>query len=302
MNESVTPDGPSVFLSYAGPDRAEAERLAADLDARGIAVFFAPGAIAPGVGVPVALSHALRDSDYFVLLVSAASIDRPWVELEWSAALEREMRERRVFVFLLCLDNTPPPEILAPRLSLDALADWDGAVDRLVATWRRDLGRGAKGIQVLPAPEPAGEAQERGETIDLYVFNRDLGVEHFLRSPQALTGRQLFARVKSSLMLQDRVETLRGKVGLAFEYRLEHAGRLLDDVVPITAAGVGDGSSLDLLVTMTPFGPCGPTEAVAFRAVEHSRGLPPRIQLDLLRRAFAHLLPSTSPPDGGERS
>ncbi|HUP25935.1 MAG TPA: toll/interleukin-1 receptor domain-containing protein [Thermoanaerobaculia bacterium] len=294
MNLPALEAGPKVFISYASNDGDQAERLAADLEARGIRVFFAPEAIVPGTNVPLALSQALADSDYFVLLVSASSVDRPWVDLEWSAALEREIRERRAFLFVLRLDNTPPPAILASRLRLDAFVDWDSAVERLSRLWLRIRAEQREGIVVLPAPEHMAVHTTHASPLDLYVFNRSLGVKHFLQVPPDITGEQLEARVRTALALPERQEALGGKVGLSFGYRLEYDGTVLRSTEPITSAGVKHGTSIDITVIVEMFGPGQAPAPVDFRAPEARRHAPPGLYLGLFRRAFAHLMPRQS--------
>ena len=106
----------------------------------------------PGGNIPVVLSRKLAESDYCVLLVSTSSINSPWVELEWTAALAWEINERRAFLFLLRLDGTPPPLILLARNYLDGYRDWNEAVNRLVEAWQRDWETRQHGIRVVPPP------------------------------------------------------------------------------------------------------------------------------------------------------
>ena len=290
MDYDILASGPRVFISYAEPDEYQAERLVADLAALGIRAFFAPYDINPGENFPARLSRALADSDYYVLLVSTASTDRPWVEEEWAAALAREVNERRAFLFLLRLEPTPPPMLLSARHYLDAFADWDTAVQRLAEAWLRDWHTGQQGIHILPAPGLI-DTVDHG-TIGLYIFNKVLAVQHFMRVAPDLFGWQLYAQVRSALALQDGVSAIGGRVGLRFTYVLHHEDVPLSEQARLTQVGVHDGDSLDLTVTVESFGPNGTLQPVEYRHPDTSAPSETQLTNMLLRQAFGHLLPS----------
>jgi len=76
---------PAVFLSYAGPQRALALQVRAALEQRGIRVFMDLD-FEPGRGVLVNIGHAIN-SGVFLPLISTEYLDRPFTELEVSAAV-----------------------------------------------------------------------------------------------------------------------------------------------------------------------------------------------------------------------
>lgn len=278
---------PAVFISFAGPDHESARRLKRDLKVRGVSAFFAPEDLPAGASFPAVLSDALTEADYFVLLTSASSLDRPWVTIEWTAALAREVHERRLFLFLLRLDQACPPTLLGARNYLDGFADWTGSVDRLAETWRMDYTRRAAGTPVLPAPG-LGETPPEA-TLGLYVVNQAFSVQHYLRVAPTLAGWQLHAQIRGLLGLKDQVDAFNGQVGIRLSYVVSHAGRPVDaDGVPIAERGMRDGDSLDLRVTVEPFMPGNAGSPVVFRAVAD---LPVPVLEKLIHQAFGHLLP-----------
>lgn len=286
MSSTATIAEPRVFISFAGPDRESARRLRHDLAERGIAAFFASEDLPPGGNIPAILSEQLAESDYFVLLVSAASMRRPWVEVEWSAALMREVNERRSFLFLLRLDDTPPPALLGARNFLDAFADWGAAVGRLVDTWRQDYASRSRGTRTLPAPGLPAAAPDA--TLGLYVVNDAFAVRHYLRVSPLLTGWQLHAQVRSLLQLKDQVEMFGGQIGMRFTYHLSRgAEELAGDDVPLVERGIRDGDSLSLRVTVDTFMPQQAGAPVVFRSSEP----PKHLLAQLIHEAFGHLYP-----------
>ncbi|GAA2446579.1 hypothetical protein GCM10010191_74570 [Actinomadura vinacea] len=274
---------PRVFLCHAAADHAAAVRLGRDLAGHGIGVISHEHNIGPGENIVLATNRALTQSDYFVLLWSHATEDLPWIDEVWTAAFARGQNEQRRFLFVLRLDRTPPPVLLAARPHLDAFAGWDEAVAELVATWNRDR---VLGHPVLPAPFPShGE----GPTIAVYVRNRALEVAHVVRVPERTTAQDAFDRVRSQLALPGKAEVF-GKVGMDLGYRLMRNGTPLPDK-PLDELGVTDGSVLDLEITIKPFGLGDTATSVIYLSVEPADVLPPALLRMLTNAAFGHLKP-----------
>ena len=76
---------PAVFLSYAGPERAQARQVRAALEQRGINVLMDVD-FEPGQHVLDSIGHAIN-SGVFLPLISAAYLDRPYTQLEVLAAI-----------------------------------------------------------------------------------------------------------------------------------------------------------------------------------------------------------------------
>jgi hypothetical protein len=78
---------PSVFISYARPDRAIAESLANDLTARGIDVWW-DTQIDPGQNFRKAINDALDRATAVIVIWSKDSVESHWVTEEASYALQ----------------------------------------------------------------------------------------------------------------------------------------------------------------------------------------------------------------------
>ncbi len=277
---------PRVFVSYAGNDRVTAERFRQDLRERDIEAFVFPA----GGNLVLDINRALTQSDYFVLLWSQASVDRPWVDAEWSAAFARELQERRSFLFIVRLDMTPLPPLLAPRQYLDAFDNnWDALVNELAAIWHRDR---AVGDPVLPAPR--SPATDNGEverpTIVLYVHNRALSVAHVIAVPTESTGRDLESLVCAALALPDIEEKFGGAVGMRFYYQLKNDGKPIRFDNTLVELHITDGATIELEVEVESFGPTGSTPIIRYRQGA-STGLSPAATRFLINSAFGHLIP-----------
>ncbi len=279
-----------------------AERLCQDLQTEGIDTFGDVLHIAPGNNIVRAISDALTQSDYYVLLWSQACVGRAWVEAEWSAAFAHEITQRRAFFFTVRLDPTPVPALLAPRRHLDAFdGNWAGAVHELACFWQRDWEIRTGGTQVFPAPCSAfDDAAVRPPTIQLYVRNRDLSVAHLLAVSEKSNGTELDSRVRTALALPESVTEFQGQVGLRFSYQLYYSGEPIVPTTTLAGLGITDHTMIELLVHMQPFGPTGSSSPVSYRrgdlrdeprSAPQQRTLSPPIMRSLRTKAFGHVAP-----------
>ncbi|NMN03680.1 MULTISPECIES: TIR domain-containing protein [unclassified Novosphingobium] len=152
--------GPTVFVSYARPDRARAEQLVVALQAAGLDVWW-DELIAGGAAFAQSIEAALDAAEMVVVAWSAASVASDWVRDE--AAHGRD-RGRLVPI---SLDGTPPPLGFRQYQVID-FSRWDGSSDagetrRLLAAIRAGAqGRAAARGQTVPVVPPPGTADRAG--------------------------------------------------------------------------------------------------------------------------------------------
>lgn len=246
----MSAEQPQIFLSFAGADRKKAQQLAVSLKAHGVRSFVDTDSIEFGENVVAAISRALGQSDYYVLLWSQHTANRRWVTHEWTGALYqevcREVAKQRTFLFLVRLDNSPVPELLAPRRYLDASSDdWTGVAAALARAWERDCGAY---VPVLPAPEPPAKID--AEPMELYIHNRIiLPVSHVVTVPKVATGAELPHLVATALRLPTTVAAVADIVGTRFRYAFQFAGRPVADG-PLADQGVTNASAVNMLVSV----------------------------------------------------
>lgn len=96
----------SCFISYSSKDQAFAERLHADLQARGVRVWFAPHDLPIGAKIRPAIDESIRVHDKLLLVFSADSVSSQWVEQEVETALAKEReQEGRTVLFPIRIDE-----------------------------------------------------------------------------------------------------------------------------------------------------------------------------------------------------
>ena len=85
----------SCFISYSSKDQEFAERLHADLQAKGVRCWFAPEDMKIGAETRQAIDEAIRLHDKLLLVLSEHSVDSDWVQKEVETAFEQERQRRK---------------------------------------------------------------------------------------------------------------------------------------------------------------------------------------------------------------
>jgi hypothetical protein len=96
----------SCFISYSSKDTPFAERLHADLQAKGIRTWFAPEDMKIGDEIRDRIDESIQVHDKLLLVLSEASVNSEWVRNEVETALERERQQQgRTVLFPVRLDD-----------------------------------------------------------------------------------------------------------------------------------------------------------------------------------------------------
>jgi hypothetical protein len=289
----MTAARPKVFLSFAGNDRVIARRLADDLERYGVEAFYDARDVALGGNVVLSINRAMAESHYYVLLWSANCVDRPWVGEEWAAAYAMEIHLERSFLFIVRLDETPLPPLLAVRRYLNGIRDWPAVARDLADAWLDDVDTGTP---VFPPPDPVPQIER--SALVVRIRNQALVMTHVIGIPPESTGHDLLPTIRTALALP--ASELNGTMRTQFTYRLLHDGEPVRDG-PITAQGITEGATLDLEIQVLAIGPDGPFgERVYRRAEDPIPSASDRAIRAMVNTAFAHLTPwgrrmSTSP-------
>ena len=151
---------PTVFLSYAGPERDRASQVSAALRDRGINVIMDLD-FEPGVPVPINIGYAIN-SGVFLALISTEYLDRPFTQLEVSAAL---MTGEDGMFLPVVVENPPAPAtekgrslwtVLNGRTYLTA-GMRDESFDEMAQQVRSKARRRTQ--RVVPLPDPVNPSQ-----------------------------------------------------------------------------------------------------------------------------------------------
>jgi hypothetical protein len=126
---------PKIFLSYAREDLDAARRLYEQLVAREQTVWFDREALRPGENWRIAVTGAIRESKYFIALLSSHSLTKiGYVQKELKDALDilAEHPIASVFIIPARLDDCKPADDRIRNLHwVDLFEDWDAGVERI---------------------------------------------------------------------------------------------------------------------------------------------------------------------------
>jgi uncharacterized protein YjbI with pentapeptide repeats len=114
----------SCFISYSTKDQEFAERLHADLQAKGVRCWFAPEEMKGGRKLHEQIDEAIRLHDKLLLILSEHSMSSNWVKTEIANARGREKREGKQLLFPITL---VPFEAIKRWKSFDADIGIDSA-------------------------------------------------------------------------------------------------------------------------------------------------------------------------------
>ena len=125
-----------VFLSHNSGDKGRVRRLAQELKAAGLRVWFDEWEIKPGDDIYLAVERGLEASRVLVLCLSPAALGSGWVDLERSTALFRDPTNvTRRFVPILLSDCEPPAALRRYR-HIDLRRNSRRAAEELLAACR----------------------------------------------------------------------------------------------------------------------------------------------------------------------
>jgi hypothetical protein len=122
----------SVFVSYSSKDRNFVERLATDLRSRGLYVWFDQWELKVGDSLIEKINAGIASQDYLVVVLSKTSVRSQWVMKELNAALMRELKERRVVVLPILIEDCDIPPLLSEKVYADFRGDYSVGLNRLL--------------------------------------------------------------------------------------------------------------------------------------------------------------------------
>ncbi|HET9184294.1 MAG TPA: toll/interleukin-1 receptor domain-containing protein [Candidatus Angelobacter sp.] len=119
----------SCFISYSSMDQQFAERLYADLQARGVRCWFAPQHGQSGQKLHRQIDQAIRVHEKLLLILSPNSMSSEWVRTEIRKAAKRQAQEKKDVLF---------PVSLVPFDQLREWECWDGDLGKDLASEIRE--------------------------------------------------------------------------------------------------------------------------------------------------------------------
>jgi len=105
-----------IFLSHTSSDKPFVRKLAADLRNNGHTVWIDEAEINIGDSLIGKIREGLDSVEYVAVILSKASIQSEWVKKELEIASNKEIKEKRIIVLPLIIDNVEMPGFLEGKL------------------------------------------------------------------------------------------------------------------------------------------------------------------------------------------
>ena len=126
----------SLFISYAREDADMALRIYRDLEEEGLRPWLAQESLLPGEPWELAIKNAIRNSRYFVALLSNESVGKKgYVQKELRQGIDclEELPDSAIFLIPVRLDRCEPSHRQLRHLNwLDLFPDYDKGMGKLV--------------------------------------------------------------------------------------------------------------------------------------------------------------------------
>jgi hypothetical protein len=121
-----------IFISYSSKDREFVERLARDLMARGLRVWWDRLEMKVGDSLNRKIQEGILRSSWLAVVLSPDSVASRWVEKQLNAALERELQKEDVFVLPILYRTCAIPLFLRDKVYADFRTSYEQGVDTLL--------------------------------------------------------------------------------------------------------------------------------------------------------------------------
>lgn len=125
-----------VFVSYSHGDKQRVEPFVTEIRSAGVRVL-GDWDFHPGDSLQTKISQSISRSGYLLVLLSQQSVSSSWVEKELQIGMNRELKERRVSVLPILLEDCDVPLFLSDKLYADLRDESEAARDKVLETLRR---------------------------------------------------------------------------------------------------------------------------------------------------------------------
>jgi len=122
----------SVFISYSHKDRPFVERLATDLKAKGLHVWYDQWELKVGDSLVDKINLGIKFQDFLIVVLSKSSVKSEWVKKELNAGLIKELQERRVVVLPAVIEDCDIPPLLSDKVYADFRKSYSTELNKLL--------------------------------------------------------------------------------------------------------------------------------------------------------------------------
>lgn len=233
-----------VFLSYAREDRDSAKKIFRALRKSGVQVWadFDSASLPAGSPWKVAITKAIRESQYFIAILSSNSVHkRGYVQKEILAALDilDEFPEQKIYLIPVRLDQCTPSHSKIHELNwVDLFPSWQQGLSKiLMAINPNQRSVSSESVQGSKTDSSVKVVETRTEKIRLSII-RQSGQIHDIEVPIDIIIQQLIANLIDIL---DLPKVLEDGTTISYELFSKSLGSELRPNLSLKQNGVPDG-------------------------------------------------------------
>ena len=235
-----------VFISHASNDKPFVDRLAADLAANSIPIWYDKLDLRIGDSIPGNINSGLSSSKYFGIVLSKAAVASVWVREELNAALMRQVSNGGTFILPMLLEECELPPLLAHRKFVDFRGDYTSALNELLSLWGLDAKAcdQVKKDSVYPWPDIDMSDDE-------FVYIHSTRFDKFFRMSCSLdwTANRTIDYLADTLQLPWNIEVQSVGMKWSFSYGLRLDGKSISLNETLREAGVELGSVMGINIS-----------------------------------------------------
>jgi hypothetical protein len=120
------------FVSHSSKDIPIVDKIVADLESNGVSVWYDKFEIRAGDDIVDKVNEGLKDSEYFLLILSPNALSSSWVKEETSFAVLQQIAFKGIFVIPVLIQDCDIPPLLRHRRYVDFRKSYDEGMEELL--------------------------------------------------------------------------------------------------------------------------------------------------------------------------
>jgi hypothetical protein len=237
-----------VFVSHSSKDKSIVDRIVSDLKNHGISVWYDKFEIKAGDNIVEKVNEGLRDSKYFLIILSPNAICSSWVTEEMSFAVLQQIALKDIFVIPVLIEDCNIPPLLQHKRYVDFRNSYDQGIQQLLEVFMADhkVLENLSRERVSPWPDISQADKE-------YIYLYSTRFDKVFKLPCSLNS-------SASELIDYMVETLKlpwnkdiPELGMrwSFSYAILHNDRAIPLSKSLGDAGVSVGDTTYLRINGT---------------------------------------------------
>ena len=127
-----------VFVSHSSRDKPIVDRIVSDLTKHGISVWYDKFEIKAGDNIVQKVNDGLKDSKYFLIILSPNALSSHWVTEEMSSAVFIEITSKGIFVIPVLIHDCEIPPLLRHKRYIDFRKSYEQGIRELLEIFEKD--------------------------------------------------------------------------------------------------------------------------------------------------------------------